>query len=226
MRVHLVILAGGSGSRARTSESERPKQYQRLDSRMVLQWSIDEFSKSGNVVSTTVVASSAYYELLKSELPYEIKLAPAGETRTGSTWNALQLIDAEPDDLVAVHDAARPFATVELFEKLVEKASECGAAVPGITVPDTTIQVIDNKVDYLNRSQLRAVQTPQLFKWEPFYSAHKSAAESDKSYSDDGSLMAANDVIPHLVEGEEGNWKVTTSADLSRARLRAVEILS
>ncbi|MCP4144282.1 MAG: 2-C-methyl-D-erythritol 4-phosphate cytidylyltransferase [bacterium] len=226
MRVHLIILAGGSGSRARLSESERPKQYQRLDSRMVLQWSIDEFSKSGNVVSTTVVASSAYYELLQSELPYEVNFAPAGETRTGSTWNALQMIDAEPDDLVAVHDAARPFATIELFEKLAEKASECDAAVPGITVPDTTIQVIDNKVDYLNRSHLRAVQTPQLFKWESFYSAHKSAAESDKSYSDDGSLMAANGVIPHLVEGEEGNWKVTTSADLSRARLRAVEILS
>jgi 2-C-methyl-D-erythritol 4-phosphate cytidylyltransferase/2-C-methyl-D-erythritol 2,4-cyclodiphosphate synthase len=226
MRVHLVILAGGAGRRARRDESERPKQYQRLDSRMVLQWSIDEFSKSGNVVSITVVASSAYHELLESELPFEIKLAPAGETRTGSTWNALQLIDAEPDDMVAVHDAARPFATIELFEKLAEKASECGAAVPGITVPDTTIQVIDNKVDYLNRSQLRAVQTPQLFKWEPFHSAHKLAAESDKSYSDDGSLMAANSVIPHLVEGEESNWKVTTSADLSRARLRAVEILS
>ncbi|MBT7311284.1 2-C-methyl-D-erythritol 4-phosphate cytidylyltransferase, partial [bacterium] len=222
----LVILAGGSGSRARRSESERPKQYQRLDSRMVLQWSIDEFSKSGDIVSTTVVAASEYGELLKSDLPDDVQYAPAGSTRTGSTWNALQIIDAKPDDLIAVHDAARPFATVELFEKLAEKAAECGASVPGIPVPDTTIQVKDGEVEYLNRSKLRAVQTPQLFKWEPFFEAHKSADEADKSYSDDGSLMSANGVVPHLVEGEEGNWKVTTSEDLSRARLRAVEILS
>jgi len=233
-RVHLVQLAGGKGLRA---GGDTPKQFRATGSGMLFSISLGEFLKlpadTGEVASITVTAAQMWDNVVKiilhqfSNDGVSLHRAEPGETRTESTWNALQLLEEqvspEPDDLVAVHDAARPFATADLLTKLVAAASISGAAVPGIPVSDTILQTSGetSAAVYLERSALVAVQTPQVFRWELLRDAHQWAASNGRSFTDDGSLVAHCGTNPVVVSGEQGNWKVTTEGDW----LRAVELL-
>ena len=117
----------------------------------------------------------------------------------------------------------RPFASTALLERLAEAAERHGGAVPGLEVADTVVALADGTdpapVRYLPRASLRAVQTPQVFRWKPFLLAHRWAHETGAAFTDDGGLLAARGRPPALVPGESGNWKVTSAADLARARL-------
>jgi 2-C-methyl-D-erythritol 4-phosphate cytidylyltransferase/2-C-methyl-D-erythritol 2,4-cyclodiphosphate synthase len=128
-------------------------------------------------------------------------------------------------DLVAVHDAARPFATRHLLSRLIEAAASHGGAVPGVPVADTIVSMEEAGGDraeavYLDRDVLRALQTPQVFRWNPFYEAHRWCHEEDLSFTDDGGLLSARGLTPVVVMGEPENWKITTDADLSRAEVQ------
>jgi 2-C-methyl-D-erythritol 4-phosphate cytidylyltransferase/2-C-methyl-D-erythritol 2,4-cyclodiphosphate synthase len=137
-------------------------------------------------------------------MPY--KIAYGGETRRDSVRNGL---DALPDDcgFVAIHDAARPFVTGGLIERVFEAAEESGAAIPAIGVTDTTID-IDDGVSYLIRDKLRSVQTPQIFLTPIIKEAHCAASDSDK-YTDDASIVIACGHPVTVVEGEQTNIKLT-----------------
>ena len=87
---------------------------------------------------------------------------------------------------------------------------------------DTIVQLSGQKggqaaVRYLERDGLRAVQTPQVFRWEPFFAAHRWSHDGNATFTDDGGLMAERGAPPVVVMGERENWKVTTDADLDRA---------
>jgi len=229
--IHLVILAGGAGTRARSGDSAPPKQFRNIGGRMMLMWSLRELSACAGVVSVTVAAPVSWHPLVKGEiegagLETDPLVAPAGASRTASTWNASVLVsgrcDPGPEDLVAVHDAARPFASRHLLARLAEAASRHGGAVPGAPVPDTIVQLSGQRggqaaVRYLERDSLRAVQTPQVFRWEAFFAAHRDCHEKNQAFTDDGGLLAAAGLPPVVVMGEIENWKVTTEADLVRA---------
>jgi 2-C-methyl-D-erythritol 4-phosphate cytidylyltransferase/2-C-methyl-D-erythritol 2,4-cyclodiphosphate synthase len=148
-------------------------------------------------------------------------LAPAGTSRTASTWNAVRELETsyapEADDLVAVHDAARPFASADLLVRLGRAAAGSGGAVPGIPVPDTIVQTEAAAAVYLDRTSLQAVQTPQVFRWDVFREAHAWASETGTDFTDDGGLLAVRGHPPVVVAGEQGNWKVTTNGDWLRA---------
>jgi len=230
MRVHLVQLAGGKGLRV---GGDTPKQFRATGKGMLFAVSLAEFlnltSEIGKVASITVTAAQQWENVVKGVLAFlpgdemSFHRAEPGATRTESTWNALQLLKEqsapEPGDLVAVHDAARPFATADLLAKLIVAASASGAAVPGIPVADTILQTSTetSSAVYLERDALVAVQTPQVFHWELLYDAHQWAASNGSSFTDDGSLVAHRGTNPVVVPGEQGNWKVTTEGDWLRA---------
>lgn len=227
MRLHLVQLAGGKGLRV---GGDVPKQFRETGQGYLFAVSLQEFlrlpSDVGEVVSITVTAAEEWSEIVVEAMSAHgagIKLAQPGSTRTASTWNALQAVarqdSPQPDDLVAVHDAARPFASAELLAGLMRAAQQTGAAVPGVPVADTILETKgeNSPAQYLQRESLVAVQTPQVFRWELLHSAHQWAAENGKTFTDDGSLVAAFGTNPMVVPGEEGNWKVTTDGDWKRA---------
>ncbi len=226
-RVHLVQLAGGKGLRV---GGETPKQFRITGRGPLFAVSLAEFlllpADVGQVVSITVTAPATWASVVDEaldQLPPRGQRAEPGSTRTESTWNALQLLSEKfspkPDDLVAVHDAARPFATAGLLAQLVKAAAEAGAAVPGVPVADTILQITSGSsaADYLKRETLVAVQTPQVFRWELLYEAHRWAAENGRSFTDDGGLVAQRGTAPVVVPGEQKNWKVTTDGDWQRA---------
>jgi len=224
-RLHLVILAGGTGTRARRDGDDVPKQFREFGGTPMVLWSVKALLEHPDAATLTVTCPEGWHDVMCDHLsgidvrvPWSV--VPGGDTRTASTWNALEALIAAvspgPADLVAIHDAARPFASAELLGRLAEAAAEQGGALPAVEVVDTTVRYDAEFgiVDYLPRSELRAVQTPQVFRWDPFLEVHRSAHDSGADATDDGGLMAAAGHPPRLVEGEAENIKITTPEDL------------
>lgn len=223
-RLHLILLAGGRGLRAINADKV-PKQFRATGRGPMFAVSLREFlnldPSSGFRPSNLILTvpddwrETTAGALEKMDIPWG--LAPAGTTRTGSTWNAVRELETQfaphAEDLVAVHDAARPFASADLLVRLGRAAAQAHGAVPGVPVTDTIVQSDGGRATYLERSTLLAVQTPQVFRWDLFQAAHAWAAAAGADFTDDGGLMAACGHDPVVVAGEPGNWKVTTNAD-------------
>jgi 2-C-methyl-D-erythritol 4-phosphate cytidylyltransferase/2-C-methyl-D-erythritol 2,4-cyclodiphosphate synthase len=262
--LYLLIMAGGLGTRARRGDADPPKQFRWIGGASLLLWGLRELlaAPSVEVAGTVITVPESWRlqvepELAAAGLPCPWLIAPGGVTRTASTWCAIEtLLAAHPStlrppadgDLVAVHDAARPFASRHLLARVAAAAAAHDAAVPGVPVTDTVIRLVDRgsarpavrppgkpprvqapapaardagarppAAGYLERDALRALQTPQVFRWAPFLAAHRWCHEQDLEYTDDGGLLAARGLPPVVVMGEPENWKVTTDADLERA---------
>lgn len=220
-KLHLVLLAGGKGLRA--GGGDVPKQFRQTGQGPLFSLSLQAFLKEPGLVesisSLTLTVPEAWRDFVKESLAStSFQLAEAGETRTQSTWSALQqlaLLNPGPSDLVAVHDTARPFASGALLLRLAVAATQNGGAVPGLPVTDTIVQTDGT---YLDRTQLVAVQTPQVFRWGILYQAHAWAASQGADFTDDGGLMAARGHAPEVIEGDMSNFKVTTESDWQRVQ--------
>jgi 2-C-methyl-D-erythritol 4-phosphate cytidylyltransferase len=226
--LHLIILAGGSGTRAGGSGDAPPKQFQEIGGLRLFLHSARELGRYPNLRSVTFTCPDVWRDLMQdtlraSDIKAPVFVAPAGESRTASTFNALQFLATQltPDDedLVAIHDAARPAASQSLLQSLAIACLAGGAAVPALEPVDTIISLDDGgRGTYLDRQGLGAVQTPQVFFWEIIEPAHRWAHQAGRVFTDDGSLSAECGHAPVVVPGEPDNRKITTADDLRRYR--------
>jgi 2-C-methyl-D-erythritol 4-phosphate cytidylyltransferase/2-C-methyl-D-erythritol 2,4-cyclodiphosphate synthase len=234
MSVAALIVAAGRGSRAGEGI---PKQYRWLEGQPVLARTLSAFLSHPAIGRTVVVIhpdDCDFYEQTIRTLPSPsssiLPCAHGGETRQDSVRNGLEALTDLNPEIVLVHDAARPFAGPDLIERAIEAARHWGAAVPGTTVTDT-IKVIGDQSEVLStpdRSRLRAVQTPQAFRFLPLLDAHRKAAASNLySFTDDGALAEWAGLPVHVFEGETGNIKLTHPADFQEAerRLKGEEMI-
>jgi 2-C-methyl-D-erythritol 4-phosphate cytidylyltransferase/2-C-methyl-D-erythritol 2,4-cyclodiphosphate synthase len=132
------------------------------------------------------------------------------------------LVDLNPE-IVLVHDAARPFTGPDLIDRAIEAGRRWGAAVPGTPVTDTIKMIGDQSevLSTLDRSTLRAVQTPQAFSFSLLLQAHRSAAAANlDTFTDDGALAEWAGLPVHVFEGETDNMKLTHPADFRKAERR------
>lgn len=143
-----------------------------------------------------------------------VKVITGGKTRTESVLRAA--MEANKDaDLLAVHDGARPFATPELIDRVVEAARVNFAAAPAIPVKDTVKVAVDGVVrETPERSMLYAVQTPQVFDAQLLRAALQSAVEADVALTDDCSAVERMGKEIYLTDGGEENLKITTPLDM------------
>jgi len=129
---------------------------------------------------------------------------------------------------VLVHDAARPFADAVLIDRAIAAARKHGAAIPAVPVSDT-IKRVDKAgsiVANIERSELRAVQTPQVFEFDTLIAAHRSAASQGlHSFTDDAALMEWAGEPVKTFEGAASNVKLTTPEDFERAAAYAAQML-
>lgn len=143
------------------------------------------------------------------------KVIRGGESRAHSVMLAA-LEASEGTELLAVQDGARPLATPALIDAVIHAAERCGAAAPAVAVKDT-IKEADSSgivVRTLERSALRAVQTPQVFSADLLKGALQSALEQQIPITDDCSAVERLGKEVLLIEGEESNLKITTPGDL------------
>jgi len=143
------------------------------------------------------------------------KVVRGGESRAHSVL--LAALEAAPGTaLLAVQDGARPLVTPELIDRVISAAARCGAAAPAVPVKDTVKEVRDGGAveRTLDRSCLRAVQTPQVFDAELLKAALQDALEKETPVTDDCSAVERLGKVVFLVEGDEENLKITTPVDM------------
>ena len=143
------------------------------------------------------------------------KVIRGGESRAHSVLLAA-LEAGEGMELLAVQDGARPLVTPELIDAVAEAAARTGAAAPAVAVKDTIKSVREDGTvaETLDRSVLRAVQTPQIFEGSLLKAALQAAVEGDIPVTDDCSAVERLGKRVYLVDGDEENLKITTPVDL------------
>lgn len=227
-QVVVVIPAAGSGRRMQAGKN---KIWLPLNGKSVLEHTLSVFQSSSMVRMILLVANPTELLefkdfILEQRKPdgVPIMLAPGGMERQDSVWNALQYLKdwsgwAEGTKIVAVHDAARPLLTRELFEQSIELVLEYQAVGVGVPVKDTIKQVNEELMVTATpqRSSLWAVQTPQIFELELLLKAYQQAAATGERFSDDCAVVEAFGQPVKLMMGSYENFKITTVEDLDCA---------
>lgn len=218
----LIIPAAGRGQRMR---AKLPKPYLHLGKCTVLEHTLSCFVSIPGLKQVIVSTSDHYQgqtmEILTRLFPVsENKVVRGGSERQYSVYNALQEVDSGID-LVAIHDAVRPFVSRNSILRCLEKASESGGAVVGIPVKDTIKRVDDRRriIDTPGRSELWQAQTPQIFTRAVVFNAYENAMKTNESGTDDASLVEAAGNIVTIVEGHRNNFKLTFPIDFKIAEM-------
>ncbi|MEY3734541.1 MAG: 2-C-methyl-D-erythritol 4-phosphate cytidylyltransferase [Actinomycetota bacterium] len=199
--VWTIVVAAGSGLRFGSA-----KQFERLGGKRVVDWAVEEAERHSMGVVTVVPKGQATG-------PHQVE---GGATRSESVRRGLAAVPAEAT-IVLVHDAARPFASDAVFQRVIGAVVDgADAAVPGIAVTDTIKQVNESDVvvSTPRRETLRAVQTPQAFRASSLRKAHATGGEG----TDDASLVEHIGGEVRVVEGEHVNRKITELDDLEWAQ--------
>jgi 2-C-methyl-D-erythritol 4-phosphate cytidylyltransferase len=221
MRIHALVLAGGTGDRF---GAEMPKQFVRLAGEPILLRSIRAIVAAGIdqviVVTHPSWLAEARALVAAADLAVPVRIAPGGATRNESTRNGLAALDADDEDVVLVHDAVRPLVPTEVILRSIEPILSGRADATDTVIPsaDTLVIVEDDMVvEIPERARYRRGQTPQAFRKGILARAYELAeAAGDMSATDDCSL-----VLRHLpgtrivaVPGDEVNLKITTRTDM------------
>ena len=220
-RVSAVLVAAGSSTRMGFDKLSFD-----LGGETVLHRSIRAFEQDPLVTEIVLVAGKnrAFVEQQAADCTKPVQIVTGGTTRAESAKNGVL---AAAGELVAVHDAARPFASQAVITAALEAAARCGAAAPAVPVKDTIKAaargngktVPDACLVYTtpDRSTLYAVQTPQCFDRAEYLAALEELdAEKARLVTDDCSLFELTGRAVQLTQGDYANYKITTREDLPR----------
>ncbi len=212
---NLIIVAAGSGERLGANV---PKQYLKINNKTILNHTLDAFlsiKKLNNIVLVINPSHAQYYETAVQGYD-NIILCNGGATRQQSVHNALMMLSSlKPNDIVLIHDAARPFVTPHDIETLMQAMENHDATTLAIPIADTLRY--DNINKSPDRNNLWAIQTPQAFNYKIIMDAHKNASQTSE-HTDDTSLVAENGVDIKFVPCGRHNFKITTKQDLTMAK--------
>ena len=226
IKLGMVIAAGGSGSRFSKTVNKLLIEYK---NKPLLIHSLETFLPVVFPGNLAVAAPEDLLEEMRSLvdkfLPGNcIKWTVGGATRLASVAKAAKLLDNDTD-LIAVHDAARPLADVDLLDKLCEAAVEYGGSVPGVAPVDTVKEINEDGliVKNLIRKQLANVATPQVFNYNKYMDALAMLSEDVLSgrvenpmLTDDAALFTQAGYQVKVVFSSKNNYKVTLPGDLSQ----------
>lgn len=212
----VVIVAGGKGSRA---GGEIPKQFQSIGGSPILMRAAEAFYNFDYRMRMVIVLPEEFrlfWEELCEKHNFRIphSIVGGGETRFHSVKNGLSAI--REDEIVGIHDAARPFVSKEVIERCYREAFDfrCGV-VPVIGEKNSIRLITGYEHKPLDRKKIRVVQTPQVFPADLLKNAYETPYREE--FTDDASVAEAGGIRLKLVEGEEKNIKITTPLDLKFA---------
>lgn len=213
IRTGVIIVAGGSGRRC---GGGLPKQFKLLGGVPVLARTINRFAEALEGAQTVVVLPAVHIPFWRDlaarfDVAKHIVVA-GGEERFHSVLNGIHALDGT-ERLIAVHDGVRPLASAALIRRVAAAAAEHGAAIPVTKVVDSYREITGDGSRIADRSCLRIVQTPQIFRAELLREAYERPF--DPRYTDDASVVEASGGHIGLVNGERTNFKITTAEDFA-----------
>lgn len=215
-----VIPAGGRGRRF---GAQTPKQYVEVAGVPLIVHTLRKFDPAGGsgVGGLIIPVPPADVDFVKEEIvsKYGIRgvtaVVAGGRERQDSVRAGLDAVPADAQ-IVAVHDAVRPFVGIEMIRKVLDEAASCSAAALGVPVRDTVKRVDggSNVVGTVDRDGLWLTQTPQAFRREIIMEAYRRAYDDGVYATDDASLVERIGVAVKMVPGSYENIKITTADDL------------
>jgi 2-C-methyl-D-erythritol 4-phosphate cytidylyltransferase/2-C-methyl-D-erythritol 2,4-cyclodiphosphate synthase len=217
--VHFLILAGGTGERAKKSNKSPPKQYMEFNNISPLRYLLKNITKINEISSITVVISKENIKEYKRDtkgINNLRKYVIGGKTRRESSLKGIKNLKNEfgnkKNQKVLIHDAARPFISKKIILQSIKNLKKYSATCPYVNIEDT-IKSIDykNKLNNIDRNKLISLQTPQGFGLNEIFELHK---KNKKELSDDFSLIINKEISFKLIKGSKENFKITTNEDL------------
>ena len=217
MKNTVIIVAGGRGKRMGSS---LPKQFLEINGKALILHTIEKFLSFDSAINLIVVVNPDYLDLWLSIVkgyPFAgvCKTVAGGETRFHSVRNGIVSIIDE-DSIVGIHDAVRPLISRETIKNIYLQASIHGNAVPAIPVSESIRKITDEGSIMIERSALRIIQTPQVFRYNMLRKAYET--EFKEQFTDDASVVEYSGVNINLVDGDVFNIKITTPEDLEIAK--------
>ncbi len=227
MKVFAIITAAGSGSRfsaekptgKQKSIALPPKQFVSLNGKPVILYSLIAFQKSRLINEIYVSSIPGYFDFIhnlssKNGISKLTALVEGGKTRFESVRNAFFQIDGKANDLVLVHDAARPNVGIKMVETLISAALKYGEVIPGIKISETIKKgkkgIITGTVD---RNNLWLIQTPQVFRYKILKKAYEKAGRRN-DFTDESSVVEHAGLKVRVIESNKFNTKITSPEDL------------
>ena len=234
MKVAVILPAAGLGTRMGRVSAEKSgtsrKQFMLLEGSPILLHTVRKFAASERVHEIVVAVRREDLEWVGAMLEREtsgkrVRVVEGGNSRQQSVENALAVLEADID-MVAVHDAVRPFVDLETIDKVIAEAAETGAAIVGVVPVDTVKQVIRAQSSgarirgTIPREKLVLAQTPQVFRHELLREAFRQAREDGFTGTDEASLVERlEETEVAVVLGSDRNIKITKPGDMDLARL-------
>ena len=218
--VSAILLAGGSGHRM---NSDTAKQYLEVGGIPLIVHALRAFEES-EADSVVLVVREGDESYVRSEIldRYGIRkvtaVVPGGKERFDSVWEGLRAVGSAADDIVLIHDGARPFVSPEMIHASIDAARKYGACTVAVPVKDT-IKVVDGEgfgIDTPDRSTLYQVQTPQSFRLSLILEAHRRFREDPRPGITDDTMLVEEYLGQkcYMVQGGYENLKVTTPEDI------------
>lgn len=226
--INAILLLAGSSERF---NSITPKQFIKIDGKELFLTPLFTFYKVEEIKNIVLVCQKERIDEVKSIVKKyldqniygkRIIYAEGGKTRQESSFNGLKaiepLLNKNEDNYVLIHDAARVLIDESIIKKNIEIVKKHDAVTTFLPIYDSIIETNETEIvkNYLNRDIIKQVQTPQSFKFDIIYKAHKKA---NKNYRDDASLIYEEKLPIYLVEGNRLNFKITTKDDLELLKL-------
>lgn len=222
-----IILSGGVGTRLKT---ETPKQYLKVDNKMIINYCMNTFCNHCEVDFIQIVAENNWRnDIIEHFETHNIStdkfkgFSDPGKTRQGSILNALNDIKnyADDDSFVIIHDAARPLLSDELITRCFDKINEgYDGVIPVIKAKDTMYLINDDndKIQAtLDRNKIVSGQAPEVFILGKYYRANILLTQDEFNNINGSSEPAIiNGMNVAIVDGDEINFKITTREDLNR----------
>jgi 2-C-methyl-D-erythritol 4-phosphate cytidylyltransferase len=210
----IIITAGGSGKRM---GNQVPKQFLALRGKPIIMLTLQKFQFFDPSIEMIIVLPESHIPTWEGLCQKHLftrphKVVAGGAERFHSVKNGLA---EATGDIIGIHDAVRPFVSLDVIRNCFETAERCGSAVPVVPVTETLRRMEGEHSMHVDRSDYRVVQTPQCFETAIIRRAYEQ--EYTDLFTDDASVVEASGSRIYLVEGNRENMKITTPDDLAVA---------
>ena len=217
-----IILSGGIGKRF---DKSKPKQFYKLNKKTIIETTVEKFINSNFFNYIIVVSHKNFFEFTKNLFNNKnIKVILGGENRQKSVFNGLSAAKSLDPKYVLIHDAVRPFFSMNLLKKVLKNLEGEISVIPSINVYDSVRYFTNKKYSNVFRENLKLIQTPQGFCFNSIYEAHKKNKES--IHTDDSMILYELKNKIKLIKGEKMNFKITTKEDYNIGKLIVKDSIS